>query len=404
MASYNHFGCSCYGSPFNGGNCPGYSSVGSEIEFVYDPNLNSFDNPLDFSYQSPQPQYETYSCELCGNDALWKFNRYSFFKTLKVLLLAWDRVFEIKDAFGNKQYKPEDIQELFRKNFNDVQNIHEELAKYINTPSWNIPIVYYDDDDDEDYTIAITLVLPTKEPTNSLIMGNEHLHTIPEKESNEFIKSSVKNLVPSPSESDDISNGECDFPFCDDFPRSHLVTFSNPLFDIDNDFTSSDDKSFSEEDVPMENFKVFSNLFLILMKKSFLPSDPFMKEIDLFLAFDGSIPPGIDSDSSDSEGDNLFPVRLLHDDPIPLPDILDFSNVIRVFLPFFTYPVTSSFLLSSGNEDMIFDPGISNNHFSSLETRVSHRSGTFMKFNVYPNHLNETPMETLSSTCFPMDQ
>nr|GFB38361.1 hypothetical protein [Tanacetum cinerariifolium] len=43
----------------------------------------------------------------------------------------------MKDAFGNKQYKPEDIQELFCKLFNDVQNIHEELAEYINTPSWN---------------------------------------------------------------------------------------------------------------------------------------------------------------------------------------------------------------------------------------------------------------------------
>nr|GFB55290.1 hypothetical protein [Tanacetum cinerariifolium] len=57
-------------------------------------------------------------------------------------------------------------------------------------------------------------------------------------------------------------------------------------------------------------------------------SDPFMEEIDLFLASDGSIPPGIDSDYSDSEGDNLFLERLLHDDHIPLSDILDFSNVV----------------------------------------------------------------------------
>nr|GEU83341.1 hypothetical protein [Tanacetum cinerariifolium] len=52
----------------------------------------------------------------------------------KVLLLAWDRVFEIKDALGTKQYKPQDIQELFRQLLNDVENIHEELAEYINTP------------------------------------------------------------------------------------------------------------------------------------------------------------------------------------------------------------------------------------------------------------------------------
>ncbi|GJR33768.1 hypothetical protein Tco_1209452 [Tanacetum coccineum] len=63
---------------------------------------------------------------------------------------------------------------------------------------WKIPICY---DDDEDYTIAITPVLPTKEPVNSLSMGDEHLDTILATESDEVIKSSVENLVPIPSES-----------------------------------------------------------------------------------------------------------------------------------------------------------------------------------------------------------
>nr|GEZ28054.1 reverse transcriptase domain-containing protein [Tanacetum cinerariifolium] len=108
---------------------------------------------------------------------LRKFNLFSGFKTPKVLLLAWDRIFEITDAFGNKQYKPEDVQELIRKLFNDVQNIYEELAKYINTSTWNCPTFYNyddDDDDDEDYTIAIT----PEEPVDSLIMKDEHLDTI----------------------------------------------------------------------------------------------------------------------------------------------------------------------------------------------------------------------------------
>nr|GEY44275.1 hypothetical protein [Tanacetum cinerariifolium] len=117
--------------------------------------------------------------------------------------------------------------------------------------------------------------------------------------------------------------------------------------------------------------------------------------LESLLNRDESIPSGIDSDDPDSEEDKLFLERLLHDDPIPLPDTLDFSNVVRVFLPFFTYPVTSSILLSFGSEDTIFDPGIY--YFSSLEPGVSHRSGTFMKF-------NESPMEILSSTYSPMDQ
>nr|GFB37770.1 hypothetical protein [Tanacetum cinerariifolium] len=86
----------------------------------------------------------------------------------KILLLAWDRVSKIKDAFDNKQYKPEDVQELFCKLLDDLQNIHEELAEFINSPSWNRPAVYDDDDDDVDYTIAITPVLATEEPDNSL--------------------------------------------------------------------------------------------------------------------------------------------------------------------------------------------------------------------------------------------
>nr|GEU57680.1 hypothetical protein [Tanacetum cinerariifolium] len=136
----------------------------------------------------------------------------------------------------------------------------------------------------------------------------------------------------------------------------------------------------------------------------FEDSDPFMEEIDLFFTSDGSIPPGIDSDYSDSEGDNIFPERLLHDDLIPLLDILDSSNVVRIFPPLFTYPVTSLIVLSSRSEDIIFDHGISDYHFSSFMPDVSHRSGTFIKFNVYPNHLNESPIEILSSTCSHMEQ
>nr|GEY18651.1 hypothetical protein [Tanacetum cinerariifolium] len=312
-------------------------------------------------------------------------------------------------------------------------------------------------------------------------------------ESDEFIKSSVENLIPNPSESED--ERECDVPVCDDF-----TTFSNLLFDADDDFSSSNDESFSDEDIPKE---IYSNpLFdeeiisikidphhlntesdliesllnqdsliissskidslldefvgkLIFLKsipsrideadcdleeeihlikkllydnssphppkeinsknsdaviKSFslspIPfedSDPFMKEIDLFLTSDGSIPPCIDSDYSDSEGDNIFPKSLLQDDPISLPDILDFSNVIRIFPPLVTYPVTSLILLSFRSDDIIFDLSIFDFHFSSLESDVSHQSGTFMKFNVCPNHLNESPIKILSSICSLMD-
>nr|GFC04802.1 hypothetical protein [Tanacetum cinerariifolium] len=101
---------------------------------------------------------------------------------------------------------------------------------------------------------------------NSLIMGNEELSTILEKESDKVIKSSVEDFVPILSESEDTSgsDSECDLPLYDDFspidvPEGKSVTFSNPLFDSNNDFTSSDDESLFDEDVSEDNVKIYSN-------------------------------------------------------------------------------------------------------------------------------------------------
>nr|GFA30020.1 hypothetical protein [Tanacetum cinerariifolium] len=92
-------------------------------------------------------------------------------------------------------------QEICIEILHDQENIiNSELAEYINTPGWN-RLAFYDDDDDDDdvdYTIAITHVLSTEEPVESLSMGDEHLDTIPAAESDELIKSSVEDLVPIP--------------------------------------------------------------------------------------------------------------------------------------------------------------------------------------------------------------
>ncbi|GJV24291.1 hypothetical protein Tco_1376986 [Tanacetum coccineum] len=134
-----------------------------------------------------------------------------------------------------------------------------------------IPIYYDDDDDEESYIplrdiiiselpscIAITPVLLTEEPDNFLIMKDEHLDTIPATESDEFIKSSAENLVPIPSESEDFSDieWEYDVPDCDDSQTTNFSKFSNPLFD---DSTSSDDESSHEEVIHEISFKTYSN-------------------------------------------------------------------------------------------------------------------------------------------------
>nr|GEZ03684.1 hypothetical protein [Tanacetum cinerariifolium] len=89
---------------------------------------------------------------------------------------------------------------------------------------------------------------------------DEHFSTISKTKSDELIKSSVENLVPIPSEYEVTSNNksECDVPVKDEYSPI-FTTFSNPLFDCNNDFTSSDDESLPNEDVPMENFKIYLN-------------------------------------------------------------------------------------------------------------------------------------------------
>ncbi|GKD81155.1 hypothetical protein Tco_1347994, partial [Tanacetum coccineum] len=79
---------------------------------------------------------------------------------------------------------------------------------------------------------------------------------------------------------------------------------------------------------------------------------------------------------------------------------LSLTYVIQICLPYFTYPVDSSLLYPSGNEDTIFDPDISVFSCYSLEPVISHQSGTFVCFNVYLNILNESPMGIFSSICF----
>nr|GEU30201.1 hypothetical protein [Tanacetum cinerariifolium] len=81
-----------------------------------------------------------------------------------------------------------------------------------------------------------------------------------------FIKSSVEDLVPILSESEDTSGIECVCisPSCDDFSpidilEEKAVTFSNPLFNSNDDFISIDDKSLSDEDVPKDTMKIYSN-------------------------------------------------------------------------------------------------------------------------------------------------
>nr|GFA52617.1 hypothetical protein [Tanacetum cinerariifolium] len=154
------------------------------------------------------------------------------------------------------------------------------------------------------------------------VWGDEHLNTVLATKSNEFIKSSVENLVPNPSESKG-ENG-CDVPAC-------FTTFSNVLFDADYEFDSRIDETDCdpEEEIrlierllydnssprPPEEF-VFENSNAEI--ESFSPSpilvkdsDSFMEETDLSFTLDDPMLPGIEEDDYDSEKDILIHEELL---------------------------------------------------------------------------------------------
>ncbi|GJX40068.1 hypothetical protein Tco_0255058 [Tanacetum coccineum] len=136
------------------------------------------------------------------------------------------------------------VGQVIQKKEEEKRIAEEQAAK---DRSWKIPICY---DDDEDNTTAITPVLPIEEPDNSLSMGDEHLDTIPETESDEFIKSSVEDLVPIPSESEGIPDKMCDVPLFENTTSLNALNeHSEIVVNSNDDNSSSDDDSTYGEDI-----------------------------------------------------------------------------------------------------------------------------------------------------------
>nr|GEX31288.1 hypothetical protein [Tanacetum cinerariifolium] len=392
--------------------------------------------------------------------------------------------------------------ELFRKLLDDLKNIHEELVEFINSPGWNRPAIYDDDDDDVDYNIAITPVLSTKEPDNSLSMGDERLDTIPATESDEVIKSSVEDLVPIPSESEGIPDTMCDMHLVNNPTTLDAKDHFEIVINSNDDYSSSDDDSLYYENIE-DNPTSFSEF---LTKSSSTSPTPFLEgtntfhnslpefenfcfdleeissgsttthsvisfsEYEAFSLYDDHIEE-IRSGSTTTHSDLSLPeydsfIFDLSNDQFPPTDRSDFTHekfgdefahiispseyacfyfgnfldpgelisslnfgirehlssttcvnlpveddyssllayVVWIFLAYLTYPVIPPHLHSFGNEDTIFDPGITINRSYSFKPGLSHRCGTFKKFNTHRSYLNESPMEMLFSTLFPVDQ
>nr|GEV26031.1 hypothetical protein [Tanacetum cinerariifolium] len=429
---------------------------------------------------------------------------------------------------SNLEYRDEiKIVEL-TENFNgmsiEIQKkekfLQQEQWAYLSTyPSKRLTSFCYDDDDD-DYNSAITPVLSTEEPDNSLSMGDEHLDTIPATESDELIKSSVEDLVPIPSESEGIPEHVCDVHSHDNSPPLDVSKGQTEDFsESNNEVSLIDDDSFSIDNIdyveasPLDSELVSSKVMEIVipevggieddilltikddilrekllnvhilianieaLKDNHTPSSKlltkssstspksFLEETNTFhnslpefenfyfdleeissgsttthsniplseydsFTFDllnDQCPPTDRSDFTHEEfADELahiisppeYDCFYFRDFPDPGELISIFNSGIRensfsttcvnlpieddhspllayvvwIFLAYLTYPVIPPYLHPFGNEDTIFDPRITINHFYSFKPGLSHRCGAFKKFNTHRCHLKEWPM------------
>nr|GFB38154.1 hypothetical protein [Tanacetum cinerariifolium] len=156
---------------------------------------------------------------------------------------------------------------------------------------------------------AIAPVLPTKEPQYSLSMRYEHLSTISKTESDEVIKSSVKNLV--------------QIPKCIKREHEEYISLMEKLLTI-NSFPRL-----------LENFH--ANTIIETLPTSHIlieDSDSLREEIDIFIGMDDLLPPSIESNDYDSEGDIHFLEELLVNDSISLPEISHLTFIIMMIRHF----------------------------------------------------------------------
>ncbi|GJW85107.1 hypothetical protein Tco_0158252 [Tanacetum coccineum] len=313
MSSFNQRGCFGCGGPLDGLLCRrctcewcgnnlrnGFCSFcvsRAGNSFVYDPNPNSFNDPSNVFTHPPQPQYETYSCELCGNDSHYGFD------CPPGLPIVYEQEPCYNQNFGDNYYpqnlpsfpqqylccencggphanfqcqprnqnfyepnlcynsnsfgfdqptqtsidhqppREMSVQELLlqEKLHKALQAIYEKLNQQeqaanvsTHTPEPSRRFNFiYDDDEDDDNDND------DEDSTIPLNEGDEYLSTIPKRNQPEVIKSSVEDFVPIPSESEETSDNDImTSPILEDGrPGRKFKIYSNPLIEF-NDETS----------------------------------------------------------------------------------------------------------------------------------------------------------------------
>nr|GFB85926.1 hypothetical protein [Tanacetum cinerariifolium] len=305
----------------------------------------------------------------------------------------------------------------------EEKRIEEEQAA--SARYWKIPACC---DDDDDYNSAITPVLSTEEPENSLTKDHfeivinskydisssdddslyneniEYVEALPHD--SELVSLEVAEIViPKEEEIEDDNLREKLLNSSSTSPKSFLEetnTFHNSLPEFENFcFDLEEISSGSTTTHSYVSLSEYDSFIFDLAHDQFPPTDrsnftheEFADELAHIIS-----PPEYDCfyfknlpDPGELISVLNFEIRKnlsstncvnlpIEDDHSPL-----LAYVVWIFLAYLTYPVIPPYLHSFGNDDTIFDPCITINRFYLFKPGLSDRCGAFKKFNTHRSH------------------
>nr|GEW55257.1 hypothetical protein [Tanacetum cinerariifolium] len=266
-----------------------------QFPFVYEQEPSYNQNYDDIYYPHESPSYtccdyyggshETFQCQpdnqnvdFSGSDQIQtpQFNYIPFEENPQILFQTWETFFAIQCS------QPEYSNELFQKLLKDLK----ELAEYDQSTNTDCPIFLNsneghfvqdkeslenpfneiaDNESDLEPEATTDMELSSTKDIHPLAVqesphDSDICHITPDTESDEVIESNAENLLPIPSKCEVTLEDEIEYDMhAKDVCSPVFTPFSNPLFKDNDDLDSSNDESLPDDDVPAEEFKIYSN-------------------------------------------------------------------------------------------------------------------------------------------------
>ncbi|GJS56638.1 hypothetical protein Tco_0630000 [Tanacetum coccineum] len=408
--------------------------------FIYNSKPNSFNDSPSVLTHPPQLQFETYFCEIYGNNAhygydcppqfplksreilqaqedlmeaiqafLKEYDHIPHNEKCMALLLAEERFLKIKQVMREEQDQPEVMQELLLKLMDDLQilkgNQQEKKETFSRIPFGVTPKViliawesfgeikdalmdkqYRQEDIQElmskllELPKAIIPDEPSEEPEDPLIKGEKELSTIPEKD-----KSSVEDLVPIPSGSKDVSNDICDNSDAESL-LSQDIPITSPKIDfLSEEFTGEftpippgmDEDEFDEEEVDCYDHDISSD-------DDSYENIEYVEASLLKLEYDNLEEENEDQEKKEFNLEDIFQIQ----DVILREKLLNVHRLITNIeslknnpTPDFVFKSPSSFPIPVVDSDSFFEES---------DTSLSHSDNSLPEFETFSDHTKET--------------